>query len=118
VELFQGGVAFPTLPEVALHPHQRIARAQIRPDSIARLTELASDSGKEDAELVLRHDASVPVGGTCATAYNLFQSRTFLGLQKPPPALIKMLPRTPDYPDRLDAPRRSDGHQSSAGAYE
>jgi hypothetical protein len=36
-----------------LHPHQRIARAQICPDSIARFAKFAGDSGKEDAELVL-----------------------------------------------------------------
>jgi len=33
------------------------------------LAKLASDSGKEDAEFVLRHDAGVPSGGTYATIY-------------------------------------------------
>ena len=56
----QSDVASRLLPEVALHPQQPVARAQVSCESTTRLAKLAGDSGKEDAEWVLRHMAGVP----------------------------------------------------------
>jgi hypothetical protein len=58
VEIAQRGVAARLLPEVALHPQQRLTRAQVGRDGIARPAELAGDRREEDAEL--RHNAGDP----------------------------------------------------------
>jgi hypothetical protein len=60
MELFQGGIASRLLPEVALYPQQRLARAQVGRNGISRLAELVGDGREEDAIFILRHDTHIP----------------------------------------------------------
>jgi hypothetical protein len=55
VKLLERGIASWFLSEVALHPQQSFAGAQISSHGIARLAELAGDGREEDAKFIWRH---------------------------------------------------------------
>jgi hypothetical protein len=62
----QGGIASHLLSEVALYPQQRLARAQVGCNGIARLAELAGDSREKNTKFTLRHDAGGSISGQSA----------------------------------------------------